>query len=167
MNRGLIVALILVSASAAPAFAQSSAGRVKAADVLLGYAGFIDDATIDHGIVGGSARIYLSPRIGVGPEVVYMRGPVDDRDLYLTGNLTFDILAPGPGRPVTPFLVAGGGVFHHTSSIGPQRFTNVEGAVTGGGGVRVRLNDRWYAVGEYRLGWEPHYRVNGGAGVTW
>jgi hypothetical protein len=39
--------------------------------------------------------------------------------------------------------------------------------VTGGGGARVWLTDRVYALGEFRLGWEPHYRVTGGVGVLW
>jgi hypothetical protein len=164
MTRFLAAALVLCAVHAAPAFAQAPAGAVE---LVAGYAGFVDDATIDHAMVGGSARIYLSPRLSVGPELVYMRGPFDDRDLFLTGNLTFDVLRSGAGRPVVPFLVAGGGFFRNTSTIGPQRFSYLEGAVTGGGGVRVRLGDRWHALGEFRLGWEPHYRANGGVGVVW
>ena len=153
---------------AANAFAQSTDIRpAPAVEFLLGYAGFVDDATIDHAIVGAAGRMYLTPRVAVGPEFVYMRGPNSDRDLYLTGNLTFDVLPPRNGRPrrVTPFLVAGGGFFQHSDRFGASTFTSYEGAFTAGGGVRGWMTDRVYALADVRLGWELHARVNAGIGI--
>ena len=150
------------------AFAQSTDIRpAPAVEFLLGYAGFVDDATIDHAIVGAAGRMYLTPRVAVGPEFVYMRGPNSDRDLYLTGNLTFDVLPPRNGRPrrVTPFLVAGGGFFQHNDRIGPFDFTSYEGAFTAGGGVRGWITERVYVLADVRLGWELHARVNTGVGI--
>ena len=150
------------------AFAQSQDARpAPAVEFLAGYAGFADDATIDHGIIGAAARVYLTPRIAVGPELVYMRGPNSDRDLFLTGNLTFDVLSPRGGRQraVSPFLVAGGGFFQHSDRFGPRDFTSYEGAFTAGGGVRGWITDRVYALADVRVGWELHIRVNGGVGV--
>ena len=66
-------------------------------EFLAGYAGFVDDATIDHTIFGAAARVYLTPRVAIGPELVYMRGPNSDRDLFLTGNMTFDVIPPRGG----------------------------------------------------------------------
>ena len=154
--------------SAGNAFAQLNDFRpAPAIEFLVGYAGFVDDATIDHGIVGAAARLYLTPRVAVGPEFVYMRGPNSDRDLFLTGNLTFDVLPPRDGRPrrVTPFLVAGGGFFQHSDRFGASAFTSYEGAVTGGGGVRGWITKRVYALADVRFGWELHTRVNAGLGV--
>lgn len=162
MTRFVALVPVLFAVSAVPVFAQMSA-----VEVVAGYAGFVDDATIDHAVVGGGARIYLSPRFSAGPELVYMHGPDGDRDLFLTGNVTFDILAPGPGRPVIPFLVIGGGLMRHSSRVGPFSFSSTEGAVTGGGGARVRITDRAFVLGEFRIGWEPHSRVTGGIGVNW
>ena len=153
---------------AANAFAQSTDIRpAPAVEFLLGYAGFVDDATIDHAIVGAAGRVYLTPRAAVGPEFVYMRGPNSDRDLYLTGNLTFDVLPPRNGRHrrVTPFLVAGGGFFQHSDRFGASTFTSYEGAFTAGGGVRGWITDRVYALADVRLGWELHARVNAGVGI--
>src|SRR5262245_55472097 len=150
------------------AFAQTVDVRpAPAVEVLAGYAGFVDDATIDHMIVGGAARIYVTPRVAVGPELVYMRGPNSDRDLFLTGTLTFDGLSPDAGRPrrVTPFLVAGGGFFQHSDRVGAFDFTSYEGAFTAGGGVRGWVSDRVYAFGDVRFGWELHARVNAGVGI--
>jgi len=150
------------------AFAQASEVRpAPAAEFLAGYAGFVDDATIDHWIVGGAARVYLTPRVAIGPELVYMRGPNFDRDLFLTGNLTFDVLGPVAGRPrrVTPFLAAGGGFMQHKDRFGSAGFTSYEGAFTGGGGVRAWITDRAYALVDVRFGWELHSRVNAGVGI--
>jgi len=158
-------AFLLIASSA---FAQSTDIRpAPAVEFLAGYAGFVDDATIDHGVIGGAARVYLTPRVAVGPELVYMRGPNSDRDLFLTGNLTFDVLPPQNGKPrgVTPFLVAGGGFFQHSDRFGASEFTSYEGAFTAGGGVRGWMTDRFYVLADVRFGWELHARVNGGIGI--
>jgi hypothetical protein len=146
------------------ALAQTPEARpAPAVEFLAGYAGFVDDATIDHAIAGTAARFYLTPRLAVGPELVYMWGPGSDRDLFLTGNLTFDVLPPRSGRPrrVSPFLVAGGGFFRHGDRFG----SSSEGAFTAGGGVRAWMGDRVYAFGDVRFGWELHARANGGVGI--
>jgi hypothetical protein len=167
IRRPAILALTFVLA-AGGAFAQSSDPRpAPAVEFLAGYAGFVDDATIDHSIFGAAGRVYLTPRLAVGPEIVYMVGPNSDRDLYLTGNLTFDVMAPLQGRPrrVTPFLVVGGGFFQHSDRVGSFSFTSYEGAFTGGGGVRGWITDRVYALADFRFGWELHMRVNAGVGI--
>ena len=159
---------VTLLAFAGDAVAQTLDARAApAVEFLAGYAGFVDDATIDHTIWGAAARVYLTPRLAIGPELVYMRGPNSDRDLFLTGNLTFDVLPPRNGRPrrVSPFLVAGGGFFQHSDRFGAFDFTSYEGAFTAGGGVRGWITDRVYAFGDFRVGWELHARVNAGVGV--
>ena len=161
----LLLAFVLTAGNA---LAQSNDIRpAPAVEFLVGYAGFVDDATIDHAIVGAAGRVYLTPRVAVGPEFVYMRGPDSDRDLFLTGNLTFDVLPPRAGRPrrVTPFLVAGGGFFQHSDRFGSSTFTSYEGAFTAGGGVRGWITKRVYALADVRFGWELHARVNAGVGI--
>jgi hypothetical protein len=161
----LALAFVLIAGSA---FAQPAEPRpAPAVEFLAGYAGFVDDATIDHSIFGAAGRVYLTPRLAVGPELVYMRGPDSDRDLFLTGNLTFDLLSPRQGQPrrVTPFILAGGGFFQHRDRVGSFSFTSYEGALTGGGGVRGWITERVYALADFRIGWELHSRVNGGIGI--
>jgi hypothetical protein len=164
--RCFVFTLIVALGLSAPAFAQSR--PAASAEIQTGWAGFVDDAMIDHAAFGGAARVYLTPRLAVGPEVAYLRGPRSDRDLMVTGNLTFDILGPRSGRPrrVTPFLTAGGGFERHSERFGPETFSLYEGAFTGGGGVRVWISDRVFGVIETRMGWEPHFRVTGGVGVA-
>jgi hypothetical protein len=148
-----------------PAAAQSTDLLPSPAlELTGGYAGFVDDATIDHGVIGGALRVHVTPRISVGPEIQYMIGPGEDRDVIVTGNLTFDVLPPGGA--VTPFLVAGGGLFHHEDRFGDRTFASSEGAFTGGGGVRAWINDRVYVASELRLGWELHWRLTGTVGIA-
>ena len=164
-----VLALLSVAVSAA---AQSPAPSPRVAlDVVGGYAGFIDESLIGHGVVSATARYQLTRRISIGPELVYMAGPGADRDLFLTGNMTVDFLVRPVGSrtgSVNPFLVVGGGVMRHSNRFGGgQSFSSVEGAWTGGAGARVWVAERIYAIGEYRVGWEPHARVTGGIGVVW
>lgn len=150
--------------------AQSTrpATPVTAVELTVGYAAFVDEGPINHGVFGGAARVHLTPRFSVGPEVVYMVGPGDDRDLFVTGNVTFDLLGPRAGRVrrVTPFLVVGGGWSRFSNSFNGVSDSATEGAVTGGGGVRVWITERVYAASELRIGWEPHMRVTGTIGVA-
>jgi hypothetical protein len=148
-----------------PALAQSRA----LVEFTAGYAAFVDDAPIEHAIAGAGARFHVSPRISIGPEAIYMRGPGSNRDFYLTGNITID-LGPADGRSamrrVVPFVVGGAGYSRQWERIGAQPFSSGEIALTGGGGIRVRIDDRWHAAGEVRTGWEPHIRVSGTIGVA-
>jgi len=170
LTRGaLALTFLLAIGQAAPGFAQSDSLRpAPAAEVLTGWAGFVDETLIEHVAFGGITRFYVTPRISLGPEVAYLRGPDGDRDVMITGNLTFDLLRPRLGRPrrVTPFLVVGGGFAQNSLLIGTISYTSNEGAFTGGGGVRVWFNDSIYGVVETRIGWEPHVRVMGGVGVA-
>lgn len=76
----------------------------------------------------------------------------------LTGNVTFDLLFGT--RPVTPFLVVGGGIFRHSDRFGGQTFSSTEGSFTAGGGVRIPIGERLYVAPELCIGWEPHYRLS-------
>jgi hypothetical protein len=171
MRRAFILALALAAGVADPAAAQPAARDPKMTiDLLGGYAGFIDESLIDHAVIAPAARFRLSRTISIGPEVVYMVGPGHDRDLFLTGNVTFDFLTRTTGArraSVNPFLVVGGGLMRHSTRFGTGDFTSVEGAVTGGGGVRIWITERTHALAEYRVGWEPHVRVTGGIGIVW
>lgn len=156
----LLVPTAVLAVLASPLLAQD--GHRAAIEGFAGWAGFVDNATIHHWLAGAGGRYYLTPRLGVGPEFAIMSGPGSDRDLMLTGNLTVDLLAPTvAGTPsVTPFFVAGGGLFQHRQRFGSVNFSSTEGSFTGGAGLRFRLGDRVYAVPEVRFGWELHTRIS-------
>jgi hypothetical protein len=157
---GLFVAGCLV-------FARGAFAQAPLVEGTAGYAGFVDDAMIGHALVGASARWQLTPRLGVGPEVTYMRGPRSDRDLFVTGNVVFDLASAGAPRPgaVVPYVVGGAGFFRHFDRFGPLSFASNEGTFTAGGGARVWVTPRVYVGGEARFGWELHTRVAGSVGV--
>ncbi len=167
MKRHVIVAAAATLALLAGVLAAGAqTGRpAPAVEGSAGYAGFADEGVIHHGVVGAAARFYVSPRLAVGPEVVYMVGPDQDRDLFLTGNVTFDFRRSRPGI-VVPYLLAGAGLFQHSDQFGAQTFRSREGAFTAGAGARAWVSDRAYVAGEYRVGWELHYRVTGHVGVA-
>ena len=137
-----------------------------AAELAAGWVGFADDGIVSESLVGGAARWYLLPRVSVGPELAYIHG-ANHSHLVVTGNVTWDMLAPTNGRPhrVTPFLVAGGGVFQTREHFFNGTYTSSEGAFTAGGGVRAFVGDRVTVGLEMRLGWETHVRINGLVGL--
>ena len=99
----LIVLALLGSATAG--YAQETPSRL-AVDVSGGHAAFVDETPIGHFTLGGGVRWQLTPKVSVGPEFVFMRGPDDDRDVFLTGKVIVDFM---PDRLVSPYFVADGG----------------------------------------------------------
>lgn len=158
---------MVVGLLAAGCLVMGGRAFAQAVEVTAGYAAFVDDATIGHSLVGGLARWQLTPRLSIGPEVTYMRGPRSDRDLFVTGNVTWNLVSTGMPRPglVVPYVLGGAGFFRHFDRFGPIAFASNEGTFTAGGGARVWLTPRVYVGGEARFGWELHTRVAGTVGV--
>ncbi len=153
--RVLTFALILLS-SAARSEAQDTVRQ--AVEFSAGYAGFVDEATIDHFTVGGAWRWQITRRLGLAPEFVFMRGPGGDRDVFVTGRLTVDA---APDARISPYLVTDGGLMLHRELVGTGPYWSKEGAASVGGGLRVNLTRTIYVAPEVRIGWEPHIRVGG------
>ena len=85
----------------------------------VGLARFVDDAPVEFGYVGGSGRAYLSRRVSLGPEFMYMNGPDGSHQWHLTGVLTVDLVEgrrSAQWSRVVPYVVAAGGY---------QRMTNL------------------------------------------
>src|SRR5262245_31620048 len=171
MLRHLTIPTVLAAALLAPPLARPAVAQERPSPVAEFAAGallFADDGVVTEGFVGGSGRVYVSPRLSVGPEIAFIQGD-NHSHLMLTGNLTIDVLGPANGqpRPVTPFLVAGAGLFQTRERFFNGTFTSSEGAFTAGGGVRALLRHRVIVGAEARVGWELHLRFNGLVGVRW
>ena len=155
---------LLASPIAHTANAQNRPAPVV--ELAAGWVGFADDGIVSETLIGGAARVYVLSRVGVGPEVLYLRGHRHSH-LVATGNVTWDVFAPvnGRQRPVAPFFVVGGGLFQTRETFPSGNFTSSEGAFTAGGGVRALAGDRITIGIDARVGWELHVRVNGTVGV--
>jgi hypothetical protein len=165
-SAGQCGAFVIMSVLAAdPAFAQARPKSV--AELAAGTLLFADDGVVKEGFIGGTARFYVLPRISVGPEIAFIEGNNHSHQI-LTGNMTVDLIRPVAGEPrtVTPFVVAGAGLFR-TRERFPSRetFTSSEGAFTAGGGVRALVGTSLILGAEARIGWELHIRFNAIVGV--
>jgi hypothetical protein len=153
---------LLLATSARPVTAQEQPSRLVV-EAEAGWLGFADDGIVNESMVGGTARWYVSPRISMGPELVYIRGR-NHSHVTVTGNVTYDLLAAADRR-MTPFVVAGGGLFQTRETFFNGDFRSTEGAFTAGGGVRARAGNRVTIGIDTRVGWELHLRVNGFVGL--
>jgi hypothetical protein len=154
------VAILLAIAVPASAQERPAPSAEFAAGALL----FADEGVVTEAFAGGTARFYVSPRVGIGPELSFVSGE-NHSHFIVTGNVTFDILAPTSTAAVRPFVVAGGGLFQTREDFPNGTFTSSDGAFTAGGGVRVLAGSRAYVGVEARVGWELHLRVNAMIGV--
>lgn len=153
---GYRIGCVVLALVALPALAGAQNTFRRSVELSTGYAAFLDESPIEHFTVGGAWKWRATPRVSVGPEIVYMRGPGSDRDLFLTGKLVVDFM---PARRASPYFVADGGLMlHHTEFFNGPHWVR-EGAGSFGGGVRIGINDRMYVSPEVRIGWEPHIRV--------
>jgi len=135
-----------------------------AVDLTAAWIGFADDGVVSEPGFGGALRWYVSPRIAIGPELLYIRGDSHSH-LALTGNLTWDVLPQATHPKATPFLVAGAGMFQTHEEFFDDAVTSTEGAFTAGGGIRSRVANRISVGVDARIGWELHLRIGGFAAI--
>lgn len=147
-----------------PGLAAAQHGWVG--ELSVGFTGLVDDATKGYRTAAASVRRHLSPRITIGPEVVVMSnaGHVRDRNIMLTGNVVIDATDT---RQVTPFVVAGLGIFWGRDQVRGGPYWSSDPAFTAGGGLRVRASEAISIVAEYRIGWELHQRITAGVSARW
>lgn len=164
LARALVAGTVVATTSVSSALAQDRPAVV--AEVEGAWVGFPDESIVNETLVGGSVRWYVRPRVSVGPEIAYINGN-NHNHLILTGNVTWDLVAPPPdgSRRVTPFLVVGAGLFQTRETFFSDTVTSREGAFTAGGGVRAWLSDRVTVGVDARVGWELHVRIGGSIGV--
>ncbi len=147
-----------------PAASSAQPSAVPNLTFSGGWAGFVDDGRVDHGALGGGLEWVLTRRLAVGPEILYMVGPDEDRDLFVLGVARIGILPLG--SRVAPFVTLGGGSMTHTDTFyGGQSYSSTDGAFIAGGGVRVNASPRVYIAPEFTLGWEPHIRASVTVGI--
>ena len=135
-------------------------------EAVVGRSGFIDEAWDYFGTIGGGVRLFVTPRLAIGPEVAYLSGEFDASNLTVTANMTFDIVPDDGRRRVVPYLVAGGGYLRQKTLVGGGPgstalvpFTSSEGTMSAGLGARIAFGSNVFVAPEFRLGLEPESRL--------
>ena len=167
MNGRFGMALIItsiLSGAGQPVFAQDKPAPIV--EAVVGQSGFIDEAWDYFGTIGGAVRVFITPRLAIGPEVAYLSGEFDASNLTVTANMTLDIVPDDGRRRVVPYLVAGGGYLRQKTLVGGGPgstalvpFTSSEGTMSAGLGARIALGSNVFVAPEFRLGWEPETRI--------
>jgi len=163
LGRALTIAAMLFGVGQ-PVFAQGKPAPI--AEAVVGQSGFIDEAWDYFGTIGGGLRVFVTPRLAIGPEVAYLSGEFDASNLTVTANMTFDIVPDDGRRRVVPYLVAGGGYLRQKTLVGGGPgstalvpFTSSEGTMSAGLGTRIALGSNVFVAPEFRLGLEPESRL--------
>ena len=133
--------------------------------VVFGGVVFGDD--IDHKVVGGAVRVYVTKRLSIEPEYLYLRDSVNDQDHLFQPNVAWDFTDPRERGVV--YGILGVGVLHHKGRFVDNGF--VTGAprvfdtsfttwtATAGAGVKIFLTKRLFVSPELRFGREPTLRT--------
>ena len=155
--KAAIALLALVCSS--PVWAQ----RQLDAKGSIGLASFLDESFEQHLLLGASARIYLTRRFSIEPEVLYLRQNQSHHDVVFMPNFVWDF----GGRRVVPYVTGGIGVMRSSDSGFGRSFSNTDAVVSGGLGAKFYVNRNWFIAPEARLGFEAHVRLSAGVGYTW
>src|SRR6185503_16133295 len=133
-----------------PAFAQEDDLTPPKAEMRLtvGASGFTSDqGRIPHGVGGASLRFYVTRRVSVEPEFLYMRNSADDQDYLSQVSVAYDLT--DPSKRVVPYVIGGIGVLHHRGRFFGADFVTAQPrvfdtsftqpAASAGGGVKLFL----------------------------
>ena len=162
-----VVAVATLFGMRQPVLAQDK--PVSIVEAVIGRSGFIDEAWDSFRTIGAGARVFVTPRLAIGPEVAYLSGEFDSLEasnLTVTANMTFDIVRDDGRRRIVPYLAVGGGYLRQKTTVGSGPgstaivpFTSSEGTMSAGVGARIALGSHMFVAPEFRLGWEPETRI--------
>ena len=122
---------------------------------------------IEHKVVGGAMRVYVTKRLSIEPEYLYLRHSDNDQDQLVQPNVAFDFT--DPTKRLVAYGIAGAGVLHHKGRFSGNDF--VTGAprvfdtsfttwtASAGGGLKIFLTNRLFVSPEFRVGREPTLRA--------
>jgi hypothetical protein len=163
----LAVGLFLVSC-ATPLFAQQSRQLTRPkveGKVIFGSAIFDED--LEHKLVGGAVRVYVTKRFSIEPEYLYLRRSENDQDNLVQMNVAYDFT--DPRKRIVVYGIAGAGVLHNRGRVFRSDFVTGAPSVreivfttwtaSAGGGVKIFLTKRLFVSPELRLGREPTFRA--------
>jgi hypothetical protein len=164
----LAVGVSLV-ACVSPLYAQQGdefTPRKAEAKVIFGGAAFDEDN--EHKLVGGAVRAYITKRISIEPEYLYLRDSARDQDHLVQANVAYDFATDRTQRLVA-YVIGGVGVLHHEGNFvsndivtgAPRVFDTsfTTWSASAGVGAKVFVTKRLFVSPEFRLGREPLIRA--------
>jgi hypothetical protein len=167
MKKYLLAVGICVVAGVTPLCAQGqqlTPPKVEA-KVIFGSALFGED--LQHTLVGGAVRVYVTKRLSIEPEYLYLRRSEDDEDHLGQINVAYDFT--DPTKRVVAYGIGGAGVLHNRGRVFRSDFVTGAPSVreisfttwtaSAGAGVKIFLTNRLFVSPELRLGREPTVRA--------
>jgi len=162
----LAVGVVLV-ACVTPLYAQQNEQLTSPkieGKFIFGGATFGDDD--DHKLVGGALRVYVTKRLSIEPEYLYLRDSVNDQDQLIQPNIAYDFT--DPTQRLVAYGIVGVGVLHHkgrfvdrdivtgATRVFDTSFTTWTATV--GAGAKIFVTKRLFVSPEVRLGRQPTLR---------
>jgi hypothetical protein len=157
----LLVLPLLLWAS--PGFGQPLAGVMELRGTV-GYSNFLDEDPLHHLVTGASARFFVTNRIAVEPEFLFMYRSRQDLDFQLIPNVVFEFTKRE--SRFQPYAIGGVGLQRHRELTGTGYYWSNSLTGSAGIGTKIFLSDRLYLAPEFRLGLEPIVRITGGVGYV-
>ena len=160
LSRPLVLTVLLW---ASPAFGEPLAGVMELRGTV-GYSNFLDEGPLHHLVTGGSARFYVTNRVAVEPEFLFMYRSRQDIDLQVIPNLVFEFTKRE--SRFQPYAIGGVGLQRHRGLTGIGYYWSNSWTGSAGIGTKIFLSDRLYVAPEFRLGLEPIVRITGSIGYV-
>jgi hypothetical protein len=159
---------LFLTACATPLSAQESQQltlpRIEG-KVIFGTAVFGED--LEHKLVGGAVRVYVTKRLSIEPEYLYLRRSGNDQDNLVQMNVAYDFT--DPTKRVVAYGIAGAGVLHNRGRVFRSDFVTGAPSVreisfttwtaSAGGGLKIFVTKRLFVSPELWLGREPTFRA--------
>jgi Outer membrane protein beta-barrel domain len=164
--RGSMLGVLVLAASiSAAAQLQSELTHPKVeAKTTFGSAIFGED--IEHKLYGASMRVYITRRLSIEPEYLYLRHSENDQDQLFQPNVAYDFT--DPTKRFVAYGIAGIGVMHHKGRyLGNDFYTGepilfdtsfTTWTASVGGGIKIFATKRLFIAPELRVGRQPGVR---------
>jgi hypothetical protein len=146
-----------------PAYGEPLAGLMELRGTV-GYSNFLDEGPLHHLVTGGSARFYVTNRLAIEPEFLFMYRSRQDLDFQVIPNVVFDFTKRE--SRFQPYAIGGVGLQRHRELTGTGYYWSNSWTGSAGIGTKIFLSDRLYVAPEFRLGLEPIVRITGSVGYV-
>ena len=160
LSRPLILAFVLWTP---PVFGEPLAGVTELRGTV-GYSNFLDEDPLHHLVTGGSARFYVTNRVAIEPEFLFMYRSRQDIDFQVIPNVVFEFTKRE--SRFQPYAIGGVGLQRHRGLTGIGTYWSNSWTGSAGIGTKIFLSDRLYVAPEFRLGLEPIVRITASIGYV-